>query len=199
MTIDPLVMWNPDALIDKPGNWHATRYAGNDPMNLVDTSGQSAMIASGMIFGSAIVGGATAGLTAYALGADTKTIKIVAEIGVIAGIATFGGGKFATSAVGLTGINALIGGLANIATQCATGTPIAKLNVRSVAIGAIAGGIGSLGGLGAGTSAFFIVPVIGKEVTSTMARTAESITSIFASGLISTGLEVGANSAVRNK
>jgi hypothetical protein len=44
MTIDPLVMWNPDALIDKPGNWHATRYAGNDPMNLVDTSGQSAFV-----------------------------------------------------------------------------------------------------------------------------------------------------------
>lgn len=36
---DSLVLWNPDALIANPYNWHPTRYAGNDPMKLTDLQG----------------------------------------------------------------------------------------------------------------------------------------------------------------
>jgi hypothetical protein len=39
MSVDPLVKWNPNSLLDKPGNWHAVRYASNRPLEYVDRSG----------------------------------------------------------------------------------------------------------------------------------------------------------------
>lgn len=48
MSVDPVVKWNPKALLSKPGNWHPVKYAANNPLNYTDSSGQTiedAMIA----------------------------------------------------------------------------------------------------------------------------------------------------------
>ena len=39
MSVDPVVKWNPRTLLDKPGNWHAVRYAAGRPMEYSDTTG----------------------------------------------------------------------------------------------------------------------------------------------------------------
>ena len=40
LSVDPLVRWNPQSLLDQPGNWHSVRYAGNRPLEWVDPDGK---------------------------------------------------------------------------------------------------------------------------------------------------------------
>lgn len=39
LSVDSKLLWQPEELSDKPGNWHPMRYASNDPMNRVDPVG----------------------------------------------------------------------------------------------------------------------------------------------------------------
>lgn len=44
---DNLVKWNPNSLLNAPGNWNPMVYAANDPVNFVDPSGRNAIWAIG--------------------------------------------------------------------------------------------------------------------------------------------------------
>ena len=39
LSADPLLKWNPSAIVNHPGNFIGTRYANNDPVNLIDPTG----------------------------------------------------------------------------------------------------------------------------------------------------------------
>jgi len=48
LSIDPTIIWNPETLLNKPGNWNSTMYCSGDPVNFVDPSGHYAMLANEM-------------------------------------------------------------------------------------------------------------------------------------------------------
>jgi hypothetical protein len=52
---DNLVKWNPNSLLNAPGNWNPLVYAANDPVNFVDPSGRIGLPAA-MILGGAAMG-----------------------------------------------------------------------------------------------------------------------------------------------
>lgn len=41
LSVDPLAAWSPDLLLERPGNWDAVRYCGNDPLARTDPTGTS--------------------------------------------------------------------------------------------------------------------------------------------------------------
>jgi hypothetical protein len=108
LTADPLVQWSPDSLVNKPGNWHSVRYAGNDPMNQVDTSGLEAYTV-GVGF-TAILGGGFEGAGGFYAGVDKHgefDIGVFASGGIGIGVniglsANLGGYKDANSIAGPT-------------------------------------------------------------------------------------------------
>lgn len=66
LTVDPAVKWIPSVVVQNPGNWHATRYAANDPVNKIDPKGYIAAevaLAPGVIGG--FIGGAVGFYTEY--------------------------------------------------------------------------------------------------------------------------------------
>ena len=43
---DNLIKWNPESLVNAPGSWSPLAYAGNDPVNFVDPSGNASFSAN---------------------------------------------------------------------------------------------------------------------------------------------------------
>lgn len=70
MSADPAVVWNPDKLKDRPGNWHPVRYANNKPLDYVDVSGE-------FVVAAPLAVGLTVGLVSFA----TEVIMEVAVNG----------------------------------------------------------------------------------------------------------------------
>lgn len=166
------------------GDTNLYGYVLNDPVNLIDPSGNCPWCIG------AAIGGIASGTSAYLAGGDISTIAISATIGAAAGAVSMGASAFATSASGIIATNALIGAGANIATQLATGTSVDNLNYTSVGISAAAGGIGAAAGLGAGTSAFYRTPVLGRPLGLAAARRNELMTSLLIVTTLGTGIEM---------
>ena len=53
---DPLVTWSPGDIIKQPGNWNPFEYAMGNPVNFIDTSGQSSMHAQFVRYMTAGIG-----------------------------------------------------------------------------------------------------------------------------------------------
>lgn len=172
-----------DPILFASGDMNLYGYVFNDPINLIDPSGNCPWCIG------ALIGGIASGGAAYLAGGDARTVVVSAAAGAIAGAASMGVSAFATSASATIAANAGIGLVANVGTQLATGTSLGNLNYTSVAIGALAGGLGSAAGLGAGTAAFYGTPVIGRSIGIGIARTNEFWASLLTGTAIGTTVE----------
>lgn len=54
MSPDATVVWNPEKLINNPGNWDPFKYANNDPLNFVDENGRFVNVLIGAAVGAGI-------------------------------------------------------------------------------------------------------------------------------------------------
>lgn len=159
----------------------------SDPINLIDPSGNCPWCIG------AALGGISAGATAYLAGGSARDVAVAAGIGAVAGAASMGISAFTTTATGIISANAIVGGVANIATQFANGRSFGQIDAGAVGIGALAGGIGGAAGLAAGNMAFFGTPTIGNPISMALARGREAWASAITGAAVGTGIESGAN------
>ncbi len=137
-----------------------------------------------------MVGGIASGTIAYLSGADANGIMIAAGVGAVSGGLT--SGISTISALGTFFINSGAGAVANTATQLAGGSSIKNLNMSSIILSGVAGGVGGVAGLGAGNAAFFRTPVIGNAIGMSAANMKALISSTFVGTGIGSGIEAGA-------
>jgi RHS repeat-associated protein len=107
MSPDSTVVWNPEKLVNNPGNWDPFKYANNDSLNFLDEDGRFAhiIIAIGIgglggaissaavgenILNGALVGGVTGLAFISGAGLVASVTSVVAEASVV-GIFTFSG------------------------------------------------------------------------------------------------------------
>lgn len=166
------------------GDTNLYGYVLNDPINLIDPSGNCPWCIG------AVVGGIASGTMAYLSGADAKGVMIAAGVGAISGGLTSGASTL--SALGTFFINSGAGAVANTATQLAGGTSIKNLNMGSIILSGVAGGVGGVAGLGAGNAAFFRTPVVGNAIGMSAANMRALISSTFVGTGIGSGIETGA-------
>lgn len=107
MSPDATVVWNPEKLINNPGNWDPFKYANNDPLNYLDESGQFVQL------GTALVGGAIGATTGY-INAKSTGGNVRNEIAI--GFAT---GAFIGSGAGI--VSAIPGVIAQTSAASALG------------------------------------------------------------------------------
>nr|BFD58110.1 hypothetical protein CKG001_02170 [Bdellovibrio sp. CKG001] len=172
-----------DPILFNGGDTNLFGYVQNDPVNLIDPTGNCPWCIG------AVVGGVASGVSAYLAGGDARTVAVSAAVGAVAGAASMGVSAFTSSATGIIAANAVIGGSTSVATQVATGTSISALNYSQIGIGALAGGIGAGVGLGAGTAVFYGTPVIGRSIGVGLARTNEFWASLLTGTAIGTTIE----------
>jgi RHS repeat-associated protein len=90
-------------------------YVGNDPVNLTDPTGTIGFNFATAGIG-AVIGGVSAGITAYGNGANLSDIAVATDIGIVSG-ATSG---FAVGPIATIVTSGIAGGAGNLATQKAT-------------------------------------------------------------------------------
>lgn len=189
---EPIQSSPPSSIIGfNGGDTNLYGYVINDPINLVDPSGNCPWCIG------AAVGGIASGASAYLAGGDISTIAISATIGAAAGAASMGASALATSAVGVVSTNSAIGVISNVTTQLATGAELRKLNRTSVLVGGLSGAVGGLVGLGAGNAAFFNTPVLGNPIGLALARSREFLSSLLVGAAAGSAVEVGAEHTCR--
>lgn len=164
-------------------------YTFNDPVNLIDPSGNCPWCVGAV----AVAGAVSAGTTAYLAGGTTKEIGIAAAVGLFTGAGSAMVSAFTSSAAGIVAANATIGFGANVATQVGTGVPLGHVNITSAVIGGVAGGVGGAAGLAAGNLAFFNTGVIGNPVGVALARSREYWAATLTGAAVGTATEASAN------
>ena len=109
---DNLVKWNPNSLLNAPGNWNPMVYAANDPVNFVDPSGLAVQVPASIV-GLGI--GAIVGGTSEALMSSKTGLEYAKDIGkgVLVGGTTgfFAGLTSGVSLLKTVGVGAGLGAL----------------------------------------------------------------------------------------
>lgn len=85
LSLDNEVIWNPDSLLSKDGNWNPYRYAEDDPVNFVDPSGTYSEYVGGL-------GYVKAGITDFAHYVKYQAISAYEAILGVANSSLTGGG-----------------------------------------------------------------------------------------------------------
>ncbi len=138
---DHAVIWNPAKIAAFTGNWHAVRYAGNQPLDSVDPSGELAPLALG-----AIMVGVSAGLSFVAARQSGKSVKEAAIAAGKSGLITA-----ATAPIGgrlVVAIAARAGAAAGISAGFQMATK-GQIDLGETALDA---GLGAPGGMIAGNT-----------------------------------------------
>lgn len=86
MSPDSTVVWNPEKLVNNPGNWEPFKYANNDPLNLLDEDGR--FVTLGTAVAGGVVGAITGMIHAKATDGDMEKAALT---GFFTGVA-FGSG-----------------------------------------------------------------------------------------------------------
>ena len=163
-------------------------YANNDPVNYTDPTGEVAVTGTALLIGGGI-GALAGGAVAYLSGGTSSQIAAAAAIGAGAGVASVLASAAAATATVAAGANALIGAGANVTAQLVSGSE--SINLTSVGVSALAGGIGSAVGSAVGAGAFYRTPVRGRSVGLGAALRSEQITGATSGGATAGFIEVG--------
>lgn len=171
-----------DSILFDGGDANLYGYVMQDPVNMVDPTGNCPPC-----FWGAVVGGTASGLTAYA--SNVRGVDLAVAIGIGAASGALSGFLQVPSIMGNILSGAAISSAANIATQLATGTSFQNLNTGSVVVSAIAGGVGAHVGSVLGNSAFYSASVLGRSLGSNLAKTRSMWASLLSGTAAGTAIE----------